>query len=272
LTIQIPHCGLYLLVAVLCGCTSVPLKEAGTLSSYQQLGPAKGDITKSRIFVDERALATVKTVAIEPASFSGPAADRVVAERDRRLVSNAIDRSICIGLSDGYQVVDRSEKPDLVIRVVVTDLVPTDRTIAGISTVASLGSSAVLPVGVPRLPFGLGGLAVEAEALDPTGAQRAAVVWSRGANSITNNARLSQVGDAYSLAATFGTYFSKLLVSKRPPSGFDLSLPSSQRLQSSFGGRPKYAACETFGRSPGIAGAVAERVGAPPEWTDAAAD
>jgi len=39
-----------------------------------------------------------------------------------------------------------------------------------------LGSSAVLPVSVPRLPIGLGGLAVEAEAVDSAGVQLAGIL------------------------------------------------------------------------------------------------
>ncbi|MBW9060404.1 DUF3313 domain-containing protein [Agrobacterium pusense] len=252
------------------GCTSVPLTEAGTLSSYAQLGPAKGSSTKSRTFVDATALRTVKTVAIEPARFSASAAGRVSSENDRNLVTNAIDRALCVGLSDKYQVVSLGEPADLVVRTVVTNLVPTNRTMAGVSTVTSLGTSVVLPVGLPRLPFGLGGLAVEAEAVDPARVQRAATVWSRGANSITNSARVSEVGDAYSIASSFGNYFSRMLATGKVPAGLSLSPPSGQRIQSALGGKPKHAACEAFGRAPGLAGAVASRIGAPPEWTDKA--
>jgi hypothetical protein len=139
---------------------------------------------------------------------------------------------------------------------------------AGVSTAVSLGSSAVLPVGIPRLPAGLGGLAVEAEAVDRNGVQRAAVVWSKGANSITNNARVSEVGDAYSLAPNFGDYFSRLLIKGKEPQGLQIALPSSQRMKSALGGKPKYAACEAFGRGRGLSGLVADKLGAPPEWTD----
>ena len=40
------------------------------------------------------------------------------------------------------------------------------------------------------------------------------------------------------------------------------------KLKASLGGAPKEAACEAFGRAPGIAGMIAERVGMPPDWTD----
>jgi hypothetical protein len=256
------------LVLLISGCTSVPLKEGGTLTSYGQLSPAKGNFTKSRTFVDAQGLAAVKTVAIIPSAFSSNAAARIKTVQDRSLVTTALDRAICVALSDKYQLVPVGQPADLTVRTVVTDIVPTNKTMAGVSTAVSLGSSLALPVGIPRLPAGLGGLAVEAEAIDYSGVQRAAVVWSKGANSITNNARVSEVGDAYSLAANFGKYFSRLLVTGKEPKGLDFSLPSGQRMQSALGGKPKYAACDAFGRSPGLAGMVADKFGAPPQWTD----
>lgn len=256
------------LALFLSGCTAVPLTEAGTLTSYSQLSPAKGKFTKSRSFVDGQRLATVRTVAVMPATFSFYAASRIKAEQDRRLVANALDRAVCVALSDKYELVAPGQRADLTVRAVVTDIVPTNKTIAGVSTAVSLGSSLALPVGIPRLPAGLGGLAVEAEAIDRSGSQLAAVVWSKGANSITNNARVSEVGDAYSLAASFGKYFSRILIVGKEPKGPDVSLPSGQRIKSALGGKPKYAACDAFGRSPGLAGVIADKVGAPPQWTD----
>jgi hypothetical protein len=250
------------------GCTSVPLKEGGTLSSYNQLGPSKGNFTKSRTFVDGVGLAAARTVSIVPTTFAFGASSRVKKDEDRFLVSNALDRAVCVALSDKFQVVSAGQPADLIVRAVVTDIVPTNKTMAGVSTAVSLGSSVVLPVGIPRLPAGLGGLAVEAEAVDRNGLQRAAVVWSKGANSITNSARVSEVGDAYSLASNFGDYFSRMLIKGKEPQGLQIALPSGQRMKSALGGKPKYAACDAFGRAPGLTGMVADKIGAPPEWTD----
>jgi hypothetical protein len=253
---------------VISGCTSVPLKEGGTLSSYSQLGPAKGKFTKSRTFVDGVGLAATRTVSIAPTTFAFGASSHVKKPEDRFLVSNALDRAVCVALSDKFQVVTAGQPADLTVHAVVTDIVPTNKTMAGVATAVSLGSSAVLPVGIPRLPTGLGGLAVEAEAVDRNGVQRAAVVWSKGANSITNSARVSEVGDAYSLASNFGDYFSRMLIKGKEPQGLQIALPSGQRMRSALGGKPKYAACDVFGRAPGLTGMVADKFGAPPEWTD----
>lgn len=244
---------------IMSGCTSVPLKEGGTLTSYAQLSPAKGKFTKSRIFVDAKGLAAVKTVAIVPTTFSFAAAARVTSEKDRTLVSNALDRAVCVALSDKYRIAALGQPADMTVRTVITDLVPTDKTMAGVSTAVSLGSNFVLPVGVPRLPVGLGGLAVEAEAVDNAGVQRAAAVWSKGANSFTDSARVSQIGDAYGLAADFANHFARILVTGKESEGLDMSLPSGHRIKSALGGKPKYAECDAYGRSRGLQGMVADQ-------------
>jgi len=256
------------LMLVLAGCASVPLKQGGTLSSYDKLGEPKGSLSKSRIYVDGAGLAPLKTARIMPTTFAFGALPRVADAADRALVANAIDRALCVALSDRYEMVPGGQRADLTVRTVITDIVPTDKTMAGVSTVVSLGTDFVLPVGIPRLPVGLGGLAVEAEAVDRAGVQRAAMVWSRGANSIQDEPRVSEVGDAYGLSADFGSEFARILVLGKEPEGLDLSLPSGQSVRSWFGGKPKYPACDAFGRAPGLAGVIAGKVGAPPEWTD----
>ncbi len=252
----------------LASCSSVPLTESGSLTSYNSLGVSQGRFTKSRSYADTPALLASASVAISPTRLSPQAYSRVHNNGDSRLVSNALDRALCIGLSDRYRVVGPGEPADITVKVVITDIVPTGKFAAGLSTAVSLGSSVVLPVGVPRLPIGLGGLAVEAEAIDKDGIQRAAIVWSRGANSITNEARVSEVGDAYSLASSFAGQFADMLAKGKTTSGLNLSLPSRQKLQSQLGGAPKNAACEAYGRSPGIPGLALGLLGAPPSWAD----
>jgi hypothetical protein len=71
------------------------------------------------------------------------------------------------------------------------------------------------------------------------------------------------------LAAAFGADFAYLLVKGKSPFGSgDLNLPSWQKVSSAMGLAPKYAACETYGRSPGLAGVAGGVIGLPPEWTD----
>ncbi|WP_234841926.1 DUF3313 domain-containing protein [Sinorhizobium meliloti] len=257
-----------LLTAVAAGCTSVPIKQAGTLGSYSKLSPPKGTLEKKQIYVDGRHLAQVKTVRILPTTFSFSAASKIKSDADRFLVTNALDRALCVALSDKYQMIPADQPADLTVHSTVADSVPTNKAMAGVATAVSVGSGFALPVSIPRLPFGLGGLAVEAEAVDRAGVQSAAMLWARGANSIQDNPRVSQVGDAYGLATKFASDLSRLLITGKEPKGLNLSIPSRQRVKSWFGGKPKYAACETFGRAPGLLGVIASKYGAPPQWVD----
>ncbi|MGO8105553.1 hypothetical protein AB9F46_34895, partial [Rhizobium leguminosarum] len=87
------------------------------------------------------------------------------------------------------------------------------------------------------------------------------------ANSLQNNPRVSDVGDAYSLASNFSSEFSRMLIKGKEPTGMDISLPSGQRMKSWLGGKPQYAACDAFGRPPGLMCAVAAKDVAPPQGT-----
>lgn len=252
----------------LSGCASATLTSGSALSSADKLGKESGTFGKLRSFADAAPLSSAKTVRIMPTSFAAAAAGKVRSPADRALVANALDRSVCVALSDKYEIVDAGRPADLTVRTVVTGLVPTDKIAAGASVAVSFGSSFVLPVSVPRLPLGLGSLTVEGEAVDALGTQRAAMVWAKGANSITSNPRVSEVGDAYGLAASYADDFAALVIKGKEPAALNLSLPSGQRIRSFFGGRAKYPACETFGRQPGVPGLVAGFIGAPPEWTD----
>ena len=94
------------------------------------------------------------------------------------------------------------------------------------------------------------------------------MIWARGANSFTNSPTVSAAGDAYDLAGSFADDYSQLLITGASPFGKAPSLPSFEKIEASLGGKPKYAACEAFGRGPGVVGMVAERLGLPPEWYD----
>ena len=261
-----------LLVTVVAGCAAVPLEQASSLTSYSSLVPVKSRFRKANYMVLPEDLKSAKTVYVEPTKVSDMAAPSIKKSSDRALVANLVSRALCVGVSDRFQVVDSREDADLVVHATVTRIVPTNATAAGLSSVASLGASiAQSSVPVPRLPIGLGGLAVEGEATTRDGKQVAALVWAKGANALTTGPRASQVGDAYSLAAKFGDDFSKMLVTGKTPYKGWPKLPSGQKIVSSLGGKPKYRACEKFGRSPFLLEMAGSQVGAPPSWTDKSA-
>ncbi|MFG1462023.1 DUF3313 domain-containing protein [Xanthobacter sp. DSM 24535] len=248
-----------------------PLDEGGSLASYSDLTQADGLLAKSKLRIAKETVLAAKTVRLVPTVFAGAARQDTITEDQRKLVANAVDRSLCAGLSERFQVVGASESADLTVHAVVTNMVATDEKAVAATKVASVAKTIFLPgipVPTPRIPIGLGSLSMEAEARNHEGAQEAAMVWGRGANFLSGSARVSTAGDAYELASAFGDDFSKLLVTGESPFKSLSGPPSMERLQSLAGGAPKYSACEIFGREQGVAGLVSGAVGLPPEWTD----
>jgi hypothetical protein len=260
-----------LLGAMASGCASAPLDQAGSLQSYDNLTPSDGMLARSLLRIDKNDVLAARTVRIIPTAFSAPAGSGPFTPEQRSLVTNAVDRTLCAGLSERLQVVSAWAPADLTVHAVVTHVAPTDTVAVGVSKGASVAKSVLLPgvpVPVPRIPIGLGSLSIEAEARDQQGTQKAAMVWARGANAFLNSGRVSEEGDAYTLAAAFGDDFSQLLVTGKTPFGGLPSLPPIERLGALLGGKPKYPACKAFGKHPGLVGMIGERVGVPPDWTD----
>lgn len=250
------------------GCANAPTTKGGSLSSYDNMVPSDGVLAKSLVRVSGDNVLAAKTVRIVPTAFA-PAASPTLSTKQRALVANAIDRSLCIGLSERFEVVAADRPADLTTHVLVTQAAPTDEVAAGASKVVSFVPAVLgVPAPIPRLPIGLGSLTLEAEAQDQTGKQQAAMIWARGANSFTNSPTVSTAGDAYDLASSFGGDFSQLLVTGETPFGKAPKLPSLDKIGSSLSGKPKNAACEVFGRGPGVAGIIAGTLGMPPEWSD----
>jgi len=254
-----------LLCIFLASCSSVAITQSGALSSYSNLS-SQSRSSDAKTFVDRRGVASARTIAIVPASLSASASAQIPTLEDGALVANAVDRAMCLALAEKFEMVRSGNVADITIHATVSNIVPTGKTAAGISKVATLGTSAVLPVGVPRLPIGLGGLAVEIEALDAAGQQKAAMTWAKGANSITSSARISEIGDAYGLAGAAGRRFARIIAEASDDPGF--RLPSAERVATSLGGRSRSEVCEDFGRSTGFAGLAGSMLGAPPSWSD----
>ena len=264
-------------VNLLPGCATAPLVQGAGLSSYDGLAPSDGKITKSRLHVQKEQVLAAKTVSIVPTAFPPGVAPKLSNEQ-RALVANAVNRALCVSLSDRFDVVTPDVPADLTVRAAVTQVTETDEVAAGLSAAGKLGASFVdtgisVPIPIPRLPIGLGNLSIEAEAVDRSGRQQAAILWGRGATAFFSSPRASKASDAYDLAAAFGDDFAHLLVKGESPfkaTGIDtgIKIPSWHKLSSAAGFAPKYAACESYGRSPGVVGLVGAKLGLPPEWTD----
>jgi hypothetical protein len=264
-----------LLLPLVGGCATLPLERAGSLSSYQQLAPSDGFLTRAQVSASKDEILAAKTIRVIPTSFAAAAAEAKLTEAQLRLIANAVDRSLCTGLSDRFVIVASAQPADLTVRAFITRIIPTDEIAAAASKATSVAASVATAVGavtapVPslRFPIGLGGLALEAEAVDGSGSQKAAMLWARGADPVTSKPRVSPAGDAYELASSFGDDFSKLLVTGASPFKRLPSPPSMNRIGSLFGGAPKESACQAFGRGPGVPGLLGGAIGLPPEWTD----
>ncbi|KRQ89354.1 hypothetical protein CQ10_41015 [Bradyrhizobium valentinum] len=270
-----PHYSMFLamlaIVSLLPGCATAPLVQGGGLSSYDGLKPSDGKVTKSRLVVKKEQLAAAKTLNIAPTAFP-PHVAPTLSNEQRGLVANAVSRALCVSLSDRYKVVTPDVPADITVRAAVTRATETDEVAAGISAATSIGVSFVdtsVPIPVPRIPIGLGDLSIEAEAVDRSGKQQAAMVWGRGATAFFSTPRASKASDAYDLAGAFGDDFANLLNKGESPfEGVGIDIPSWDKIGSKMGLAPKYAACENYGRAPGIAGLVGGKLGLPPEWTD----
>jgi len=265
---MVPPAGLVLAASLLSGCATAPMTRGSLLSSYDNLTPSEGVLTKSLLHVNKDEVLAATTAKIVPTRFSETASPSL-SEKQRNLIANAINRSLCIGLGERLRIVDANQLADLIIFAQVTHATPTDEVAAGASKVASVVPMALgVSAPVPRLPIGLGSLTLEAEARTASGTQQAAMIWARGADSFTSTPRVSPAGDAYDLANAFGGDFSTLIVTGSSPFGKLPNPPSLQAIGAALGGKPKHPACETFGKNPGVVGLIAGRVGLPPEWSD----
>jgi hypothetical protein len=259
----------------LSACADKRLTRSGALSSYDRLQRSDGVLTKAGFRVDRNSVLAARTVAILPADLSAPARRGGFSAEQLRLVGNALDRSLCAGLSERLRIAAPGQA-DLTVQVFVTTMEATDVAAAAISTAAGIGGSVAgaatgLPIRVPRLPIGLGALSVEAQASLRNREQVAAMVWARGADIVTTRARASEEADAYALASEFGEDFARLVVTGEDPIKLSrASIPSVQRIGETLGIKSKDGGCARYGRDPGLVGLAGQMVGLPPKWTDAA--
>lgn len=248
---------------LLAACASAPTTRTGSLTTYEGLTPSDGVQTKSHLRVNKQNVLAARTVRITPTRFARGVGSGL-SDKDRALVANRIDYALCKGLRRRLDVVDPMAAADLSVQATITHLRTTNKVAAGASVVVGFIPSALssVPGLSPRVPFGLGSLTIEAEALNPAGTQEAAIVWSRGASYVLSSATVSDVGDAYELASNFGGDFSEVLTTGETPFGGmpKIDLPK-------FGGK-KDADCDAYGRGSGFMGLVGGNFGMPPGWTD----
>jgi hypothetical protein len=77
-------------------CATVPLDTSGALSSYADLAPEEGGVTKTKLRVDKASVLKAQCVAIMPTSFSRAASQAELTDKQQRVIANAVDRSVCM--------------------------------------------------------------------------------------------------------------------------------------------------------------------------------
>ncbi len=119
--------------------------------------------------------------------------------------------------------------------------------------------SALVDLAVPgpaRLPVGLGGLSVRLRLLEE-GRPLVLYAWSRGANSLRENARLSPIADAWQLASRFPADFLRDTGLRNL-----LKRPAPER-------QADRARCEArFGKSDPVLRGAGRLLPLPPEWSE----
>jgi len=182
--------------AFLAARTTAP-EPSGALGDYSGLGSAEGRLAKWRDFADPALLKESARLYIAMPTFSADVAARISPEH-QAVLAQSLARAFCDAASRDFEVVSAPDNA-LSARIVVTDVRTTNRAVAAMSSVMWV-----------RVPVGLGGLTVEAEALTPSGKRAAALLWSRTADPMSG-ARLSQIGDAYDFTNEFGEAFGRLV-------------------------------------------------------------
>ena len=134
-----------LLALLAAGCATAPLDEAGSLASYNDLKPSDGLLTRSLVAVSKDRVLAAKTIKIAPTAFSALAVREPLTPTQRHLVVNAVDRALCEGLSERFEVVGPSDSADLTVHAVVTHIAATNAVAAAVSKGASVAVGVALP-------------------------------------------------------------------------------------------------------------------------------
>ena len=185
---------------VLQGCASAPKAETRGIASTQPMETLRDEaFAQSERFIDAEAVLATTRVGVPTVRIVDDAFPDSISPQQAALVANRAARDVCNGLAR-YVTLD-PEISDPSVEIVVTSIRPT--------SAGAAGASAVLGVFVPgpfRLPAGLGGFAADG-ALRKAGEAVYVLHWAEGAGAITEDARVSAIGDAYQLANDFADEF-----------------------------------------------------------------
>ena len=189
---------------LLAACASAPKPSGPGIRTERPLELTKDEpYAKTERFVDAEAVLAARSVGLPRVRIAEGAVGEGITPEQAALVANRAARDTCVQLARRYRI--DPESPDLDIEIVVTAIAPTSS--------GAAGASALLGVFVPgpfRLPAGLGGFAADG-AVRADLADVAVLRWAEGAGAITEDAKVSRIGDAYQLAGDFADDLTKAL-------------------------------------------------------------
>lgn len=183
-------------------CAGAPMRGAVSLSTADNLVPAKTGRTTTLEYRDGAALTAVQRVYLNPTQMVlADNARYPLTGAERTLVLTEVEAQLCFELSERYDMVKDPAQSDAQVFSAVTWFEPTGQ--AGAGAAAVVNAFIPGPVGL-RLPGSLGGLGAEAE-MKVADRQVAAIVWARQAQAVgTDSPSMSAMGDALQFAEPFG--------------------------------------------------------------------
>lgn len=188
-------------------CASVPKTTGVPLANDKPLVMVS-DSQGRRVaqYVDSALLESITAYALPDVELKLPEAREGISPEQLALISNALNRLICVRLGQYLTAEPDPSESALRIEIALTGITPTSRALSG----ASAAIDVVVP-GPFRIPVGMGAIALDARA-SSNGETAAFMRWAKGANPVLNSAKVSTIGDAYGLMSTFAREFGQLLL------------------------------------------------------------
>jgi len=206
-------CLIPVLALLATGCAANGLQQVDTLSDYRNLQTSERRLLQVREWADPQALRAVDAIyipqaAIVPGVVAGSGVDPA---RFNRIVGK-LNQTMCRRLArSGFEITADPELASHRLQMTITGFEATNRVSAGASRLIGFAIPGPLS---PRIPIGIGALAVEGEMLDASDTQIAALAWS-SRNHLVSSGGFSEIGDGYDLAQVFADSFGDLIASAR---------------------------------------------------------
>ncbi len=165
-TVRVLNTALLALVAVgFVGCASVNTKPSGFLGSYDGMKPTQPG-GKTLVYRDATAATDYHAVIIEPVSFQAKAATKLTPKKQAKLAENLADRARKVFISK-YAIVSAPGVGVVRLRMTVNDINKSSPVINLVTTAAAY------------LPFDMGAVSVEMEAVDSMSGHRVAALLDK---------------------------------------------------------------------------------------------